>query len=88
MKKEKQIKEMADDLIKTRIAGCMTACYIATELYNAGYRKEKQGEWKRFGDYGVAHWCSICDRKIVVEQGDMDMNYCPHCGARMVGDSE
>ena len=35
---------------------------------------------------GISDWCSVCGRWLVIEQGTADMNYCPHCGAKMDGD--
>lgn len=29
--------------------------------------------------------CSECQKWVMVEQGDADMNFCTHCGARMDG---
>ena len=29
--------------------------------------------------------CSECQKWLMLEQGDADMNFCPHCGARMDG---
>lgn len=45
----------------------------------------KHGHWTA---NGIAHVCSLCGRSFVIEQGDADMNYCPHCGARMDGEAE
>ena len=40
----------------------------------------QQGKWL---SNGIALKCNLCGKNIVVEQGDADMNYCTHCGARM-----
>lgn len=44
------------------------------------YGDERIGDWL---DDGIAYKCSLCGKTLVVEQGDADMNYCPHCGAMM-----
>jgi hypothetical protein len=67
---------------------------IATQLHNAGYRKQSEGEWIEKnnhktitgktipGDmvYAPKDHCSKCG----VKSKDMG-NYCSHCGARMKG---
>lgn len=66
----------------------------AKALYDAGYRKQKEGEWIDFPSYGSSGWqrngkqvfpkyCSAC--------GDIysyAYKYCPHCGAKMKGGAE
>lgn len=57
---------------------------ICTDLYEAGYRKQIEGEWltDRFGmDRSV---CSVCG---AVFEGDGG-NYCRKCGAKMKGGGE
>ena len=44
------------------------------------FGEERAGEW--LAD-GIALKCSLCGKSLVVEQGDAEMNYCPHCGAMM-----
>lgn len=69
---------------------------IAIELYNIGYRKQSEGEWKHPTEPLGAHdvvcaMCSVCgDEWILDEEFDFDTvvdlwHYCPHCGARMKG---
>ncbi len=64
--------------------------YIAEKLYNEGYRKERQGEWKfrvvrrRICDINHAITCSNCGFDIEMLQGKR-YNYCPNCGAKMKG---
>lgn len=53
----------------------------AEALYNAGYRKQNEGEWltDRFGlERSI---CSVCG---AVYEGDGG-NFCPNCGAKMKG---
>ena len=45
--------------------------------------ERKRGKWID----GDVLMCSECGRWIDVLQGDADMNFCPNCGCRMVGDS-
>ena len=82
----KQIEEMAVDLClidtckhlpqedcnKTNCAYCE-----AEALYNAGYRKQSEGEWKIWESH---IYCSQC---LVVQ--DRATPFCPNCGARMKG---
>lgn len=61
---------------------------IAEELYNAGYRKQKEGEWieNPIDNYdgepsGLYYVCSVCH----TENGFEDTPFCPNCGAHMRG---
>jgi hypothetical protein len=65
-------------------------CKIAEFLYNAGYRKQSDGEWedKPTGAYGrMQSWCSACGKHSGI--GGIESNrhkpYCPNCGAKMKG---
>lgn len=53
----------------------------AIQIYEKGYRKQKEGRWKGagLGDY----YCSICQTTF---SGGDEYNFCPHCGAKMKGD--
>ena len=59
--------------------------WLATEAYNAGYRKQSEGEWifNKGRTYGEpAYYCSNCS------EGASDYGYdkfCPNCGAKMKG---
>jgi hypothetical protein len=57
----------------------------AEEIYNAGYRKQIEGEWK-MKVYPITS-CSVCGvlRSVEYQQG---WNFCPHCGAKMKGGAE
>lgn len=57
----------------------------ATLLYNAGYRKQSEGEW-------VDKKCSLCgENEPYTARGNFfattfyqfKTNYCPNCGAKM-----
>lgn len=104
MSKEKQIEEMIEE-IKPFVSGfacgeesgsceltdCRTckARNLANGIYNAGYRKQSEGEWKfnapdkhgnkkpyctNCGEYHLGHWSDYVRCK-----------YCPNCGAKMKG---
>lgn len=95
MSREKQI----DDIRKI-IANCdnvpsnvcrFKPCSLckAERLYNAGYRKQSEGEWvERIepltwceDDVDVYYECSCCGT-----QSHGQSPYCPNCGAKMKGD--
>ena len=94
MNKEKQIEEMAKficDLDET-CEECQKSynekyakvpCWmrdIAENLYNAGYRKQSEGEWKPIMTMCNRGECAKCG-----EIGAMRWKYCPNCGAKMKG---
>lgn len=105
MSKEKQIEEMAHDLCGRCQDGiCVVdgkpcnldldcTCQInATTLYNAGYRKQSDGEWELHGnddDLGSSFFCSRCGWNIDEDEfyqsqtNDYKMyKFCPNCGAK------
>lgn len=99
---KEQIEEMAKEIClatqKTNYScksmckkqgSCAYCIVMAEALYNAGYRKQKEGEWlipasgepwegRSFG------MCSVCGK---VDDGFIKKahNYCPNCGAQMKG---
>lgn len=86
MSKEKQIEEMAKDLAKHSFfynGGClMNYSNTAKLLYNAGYRKQSEGEWIDVEDTFLYRYkCSLCGE---IKLGKMT-NFCPNCGAKMKG---
>ena len=95
MSREKQIEEMAVDLCL--IDGCKrlpqvecnnTTCAhcVAEALYNAGYRKQIEGEWVK----DAPHWrykCNQCGFFPLMLHGDF-LPFCPTCGAKMKGGAE
>jgi hypothetical protein len=71
------ITKLLDDILEQAFIP-----FIAEALYNAGYRKQKEGEWVyRENEFGNAYYaCSICDCQTRYKE-----NYCSSCGAKMKG---
>ena len=109
MSKEKQIEEMIETLKKCSCVytDCEQECsqcsneelydealnHIARTFYEAGYRKQSEGEWidKPTGAYSrMQSWCSACGKHSGI--GGIESNrhkpYCPNCGAKMKGGAE
>lgn len=93
MSKEKQIEEMANDLYENRPYKDLwleDAEDIANILYNAGYRKQSEGEWKyppyapSGGSYEMRR-CSVCGYKPDFDSDNPYTKFCPNCGAKMKG---
>ena len=92
MSDKKQIDEMAKDMCLdcSKDSPCSLA-YVggmcdsvrkqATALYNAGYRKQIEGEWRRDKN---ARTCSECGFQYLARAGFF--GYCPNCGAKMKGE--
>lgn len=109
MSKEKQIEEMARIICNLCTEeGCLCDggyCNFncndyerAKRLYNAGYRKQREGEWKlEHETYGEMR-CSVCGKECPIERKpdpyeDYQMTdfyvtstFCPNCGAKMKGE--
>ena len=101
MSKEKQIEEMAKEMCevcfskpfcKAISAHCPIAIRDAERLYNAGYRKQKEGEWRgelrkrcdwrgKMRQYFQPNSCSVCHEGVVERTP-----FCPNCGAKMKGE--
>ena len=93
MSKEKQIEEMWD-IITTDCDRECVGCefendewcftrFVINKLYNAGYRKQSEGEWKPIMAVCNRGVCSECN-----EVGAIRWKYCPNCGAKMKGGAE
>lgn len=102
MSKEKQIEEMAYSVcrLENKPQDCASCMWKATcneylsagSYYNAGYRKQREGEWKTITDnknYVVTE-CTACKEQFFfMKKGQLNidrMPYCPNCGARMKGE--
>lgn len=109
MSREKQIEEMAKDLCQNGGVCCLQEwndchldvgkyCHkcntVAERLYNAGYRKQSEGEWENVYEYNAYEMrrerktaCSQCGYK---PKGDIfgKTPFCPNCGAKMKGGAE
>jgi hypothetical protein len=93
MSREKQIEEIANDINKhccslaEQFCGEVScnAC-LTMFLYNAGYRKQSEGEWLHDTKWDT-FYCSICDESALNDcyEHQSLSGYCPHCGARMEG---
>ncbi len=101
MSREKQIEEMARTLCgadrecrECYVCGGNCEFWIeASVLYNAGYRKQSEGEWiYNTDDFTPHHRCSICGYNKPIAAGEginqEPKNYCPNCGAKMKGGAE
>lgn len=93
---KQQIEEMAKVLCN-HCAGREYPCTIAKSgkmcraiyreaeaLYNDGYRKQSEGEWK-LGKSGCMYFCSSCGYAAHPREEE-EWSYCPACGARMKGE--
>ena len=81
---KEQIEEMAKALMKAinEKNGHTSMRGLAEALYNAGYRKQKEGEWLPTCDTHPLvnkYACSCCGEE------SMRGKYCPNCGAKMKG---
>ena len=67
-------------------ADCMDYL-IAEHLYNAGYRKQSEGEWKVCGAFDDFLKCSCCGYDHPWQTA-IEHKFCPNCGAKMKGGEE
>lgn len=91
MSKQKQIEEMAKAILRandnydtTCREDCMT---IADMIYEAGYRKQSEGEWVKAYRRGLTvndgYVSTCCDM-----WNNRKSHFCPNCGAKMKGGEE
>jgi rubrerythrin len=88
MSKEKQFEEMAkvideftEPLSTKDIHKAEFSEQFAEHLYNAGYRKQSEGNWIiKKGGYYQRLVCSVCEKLSIAT-----FDYCPNCGAKMKG---
>ena len=89
MSREKQIEKMAKALRRYECFGNCQPCAkcwaypMAEMLYNEGYRKQSEGEWK-LGKSGCMYFCSCCGH-VAHPREEEEWNYCPNCGRPMKG---
>lgn len=84
MSKEKQIEEMANDIEVIDCNGFVDFYRTAEILYNAGYRKQSEGEYT-FSENKKTMKCTRC--RLRMKTYDV-RRYCPNCGARMRKEDE
>ena len=103
--KQQQIVQMAKDICRYQpccndvckpISACDALKY-AERAVEAGYSKQREGEWKYNPDgmdWGLGAWqCSLCgcnNHNLPMDNRVNPMRfagakYCPHCGAKMKG---
>ena len=91
MSREKQIEEMARAMCSfsknTLCRECSDECFYkdyAERAYNAGYRKQSEGEW--ITDEKGYVTCSNCGEEHTWDE--FRPPYCDMCGAKMKGGAE
>jgi hypothetical protein len=72
---------------------CCDTCHTINALYNAGYRKQSEGEWIQHQPYHQTDdfYCSLCGAIAPVDclkEDFYESNFCPNCGASMKGGAE
>ena len=87
-----QIEEMANFLWKNTLIHTEDLCHDVSETcYNAGYRKQSEGEWLNAGMFGDMAKCSVCgliEHSLNEVYSRGTYKYCPNCGAKMKGGAE
>lgn len=88
---KEQIDEMAKDLQKSEhwyfdeksVDFELDRRKTAENLYNAGWRKQKEGEWRKHEESIWEHryWCSVCNFYRI----GAPTPHCQNCGAKMKG---
>lgn len=88
-----KLEDALHDLMKRRGINCwMSTVFDATdfemlidEAPTVEVEPVRRGVWE-IGSWNIGIKCSECGKWLNIEQGDADMNYCPHCGANMKGE--
>lgn len=89
-KKIEQIEEMAKAIHEVENLEWLEDT-LAEALYNAGYRKQSEGEWQIAVDPVEATFiCSKCGYFYIEAdpQAKTEYKFCPECGAKMKGGAE
>jgi hypothetical protein len=96
MIKEKQIEEIYEVLTRDCDTSCVECKFDrldlclphrkAEALYNAGYRKQKEGVWIKDEESKFEHryHCSVCNFYLIGEP----TKHCEECGTKMKGGAE
>ena len=81
---EEMVKIIEGAFMEDYNLGCdPCADTVAETLYNAGYRKQREGEWVVEGDYLKTMKCSVCGNTANTVYDKTP--YCPNCSAIMKG---
>lgn len=90
MTKDKQIEELEKLIVKVFADDYNQGCdpdaeNTAKAIYEAGWRKQREGKWKFHKDGSGT--CSECHfTQMNVWDYDNWQNFCDHCGAKMKGE--
>lgn len=92
----KVIDEFTEPLSARDIHKAEFSEQFAEALYNAGYRKQSEGEWVLEHETYGRMFCSNCNGEALTkhEYNDerkghlvyVDSSFCPNCGAHMKGE--
>ena len=89
MTQEKQIEEMIKILHEGMkpLKETYGTNEIASILYNAGYRKQSEGEWisNHQTDEFICNLCGAITPVDCEKERFYKSNFCPNCGAKMKG---
>jgi hypothetical protein len=60
---------------------------MAEKLYEAGYRKQSEGEWNEniIGFCNVCMSCGAIVERSAIKNNSGKLNFCPNCGLKMKG---
>ena len=84
-------EDVMQTLKKANIGGYITERLL--EIPSEDVQPVKHGEWKYYKNTGIfdIHKCSVCATPFELPMDIVPSSvfcFCPHCGARMDGDSE
>lgn len=84
----KEIRAISKEIQKTGLGEHLCDA-IAVGIYDAGYRKQSEGEWepivkcKTSTKTLIYYQCSLCGVYLATQS-----NFCPNCEAKMKGGAE